>query len=183
MWPCPEPGCGYIGRLPEYLRIHARQHTGERPYACAVCGSAYTTRSARLHHARVHALPARISCARPGCGYETMHSRALARHGRAAGHAALACPVPACGALFLTTTTRAKHLRSPAHAGPGRTALCPICAPSLASPAAYREHLHGHLAASGRAAKAAALAARSAGSGAGGAASSPPPRGGEEATL
>ncbi|XP_077500080.1 uncharacterized protein LOC144110888 [Amblyomma americanum] len=46
--------CGYRCSSRSYMRIHARVHTGERPYRCDICPSAFTDPSNLNRHKRCH---------------------------------------------------------------------------------------------------------------------------------
>ena len=50
-------GCGYSAATRSKLVVHARTHTGERPFSCEVegCGYSAATRSRLAEHARTHA--------------------------------------------------------------------------------------------------------------------------------
>ncbi|XP_077550304.1 uncharacterized protein LOC144163282 isoform X2 [Haemaphysalis longicornis] len=46
--------CGYRCSSRSYMRIHARVHTGERPFRCDQCPSAFTDPSNLNRHKRCH---------------------------------------------------------------------------------------------------------------------------------
>ncbi|CAN8004271.1 unnamed protein product, partial [Ixodes hexagonus] len=49
---CPQ--CGYRSSSRSYMRIHARVHTGERPFRCQLCPSAFKDPSNLKRHRRCH---------------------------------------------------------------------------------------------------------------------------------
>ena len=142
---CEAPGCTYVARDACSLRQHARQHTGERPYACrAGCSAAFASRTAQLKHERVHAKPHSV-CPEPGCGYLAANSSAMVRHTRKMGHAAsVVCPFPNCAMRFKSYLALRMHKKRSPHAGEGGTSLCRTCGATFATVAEYVVHEKGH---------------------------------------
>ena len=61
---CEVQGCGYSTAKRSDLVVHARTHTGERPYSCEVEGCGYTAarRSDLVVHGRTHTGERPYSC-------------------------------------------------------------------------------------------------------------------------
>ena len=57
-FPCSH--CGKMLATPESLKIHEREHTGERPFKCSVCGIGFTSQGRMAQHERgVHGIAKR----------------------------------------------------------------------------------------------------------------------------
>jgi hypothetical protein len=124
----------------------APPRSGNRPFTCTLgpCTAAFASADALRKHARVHALPARLLCDEPGCGFATRTLRALYSHVREAGHAGVQCPLPNCTLRFKHVTSLNDHKSSGAHAGAGGQPLCKTCNCTFATVAEYREHCGLH---------------------------------------
>ncbi len=146
---CEAPGCTYASKETWQLRQHARQHTGERPFACraAGCTAAFASRNAQVKHELVHARP-HVVCPEPGCGFIAANSGVLMRHTRKLGHASaktrVQCPFANCGKLFASNLTLKNHKNGPAHAGEGGTPVCKTCGAAFATVPEYEVHVREH---------------------------------------
>jgi hypothetical protein len=127
------------------LRQHARQHTGERPFACrAGCSAVFASRSSLLKHEQVHAKP-HVVCPEPGCGFIAANATVLVRHARQVGHAAIVkCPFPNCDKTFTNHLALKMHRRGPAHSGEGGAPVCKMCGATFATVAEYTTHVRAH---------------------------------------
>ena len=145
MHACGSPGCAYVAKYPCLLRQHARQHTGERPYACrAGCSAAFASSTALLKHEVVHTKP-NITCPEPGCDFIAANSAMLVWHSRKLGHAAsVKCPFPNCDKVFASSISLRVHKKGPAHAGEGGTPLCKSCGSTFGTVAEYDIHWREH---------------------------------------
>ena len=79
---CEVEGCSYSTTNRSNFAVHARTHTGERPYSCEVegCGFTATTRGWLTEHTRTHTGERPFSCEAEGCGFIATTRSNLARH-------------------------------------------------------------------------------------------------------
>ncbi|XP_032891542.1 zinc finger protein ZFPM1 isoform X1 [Amblyraja radiata] len=64
---CPFPQCNKTCPSASSLEIHARSHSGERPFVCLICLSAFTTKANCERHLKVHTDTLNGVC--HGCGF------------------------------------------------------------------------------------------------------------------
>ena len=120
-WPCPE--CGRVLARASTLKIHLRQHSGDRPFRCPLCPKAFAQASSLDSHHRIHSKERPYSCT--VCHKTFVHSSAFKTHTRThTGERPHSCPVPNCGMAFSDISTLRKHAR--VHNGE-RPYLCDIC--------------------------------------------------------
>ena len=120
---CSCPVCGRsLARLTT-LKIHLRQHSGDRPFKCPLCPKAFAQKSLLNSHRRTHSGERPFSCSL--CHKRFAHSSGLKTHTRThTGERPHLCPVPNCGMAFSDSSTLSKHAR--VHNGK-RPYPCDIC--------------------------------------------------------
>jgi uncharacterized Zn-finger protein len=103
------------------LVVHARSHTGERPFSCTVAGCKFAAakRGDLAAHARTHTGERPFVCAERGCGFAAAQRGDLRVHSRThTGERPFSCRDSRCPFSATTSSGLAVHLRR-MHAGGG----------------------------------------------------------------
>ena len=120
---CSCPVCGRNLARSTTLKIHLRQHSGDRPFKCPLCPKSFAQKSLLTSHRRTHSGERPYSCTL--CQKTFAHSSALKTHTRThTGERPHLCPILNCGMAFSDSSTLSKHAR--VHSGE-RPYLCNIC--------------------------------------------------------
>ena len=64
--------CGRVLKTASNFLVHARSHTGAKPFKCFFCGKLFSSSSNRREHQRRHTKTKIHNCEQPGCG-KTYH--------------------------------------------------------------------------------------------------------------
>ncbi|ERE66869.1 replication initiator 1-like protein [Cricetulus griseus] len=159
--------CGRSFRLERFLRLHQRQHTGERPFACPECGKNFGKKTHLVAHSRVHSGERPFACEEcgrcfsqgshlaahrrdhaperpfvcPDCGKAFRHKPYLAAHRRIhTGEKPYVCPD--CGKAFSQKSNLVSHRRI--HTGE-RPYACPDCDRSFSQKSNLITHRKSHI--------------------------------------
>ncbi|XP_028391026.1 transcription factor che-1-like [Dendronephthya gigantea] len=105
------------------LKIHLRQHSGDKPFKCDLCPKSFAQTSSLKSHHRTHSGERPYTC--PRCYKTFVHSSALKTHVRThTGERPHRCPVPTCTMAFADSSSLSKHAR--VHSGK-RPYICDVC--------------------------------------------------------
>ena len=122
--PCGHLGCRYVAVSRSKLDAHARTHSGERPFACAVdgCGYAAAQKSKLIRHtSRIHHdnPPRLFPCTIAGCTHSAADKSDLEKHENThRGSQLFACAVAGCAFTSTARAWLARHSQTHALAQP-----------------------------------------------------------------
>ncbi|XP_042600113.1 zinc finger protein ZFPM1-like [Cyprinus carpio] len=132
---CPFPQCNKSCPSASSLEIHMRTHSGERPFVCLICLSAFTTKANCERHLKVHTDSLNGVC--HSCGFisttrDILYSHLVTSHMvcQPGSHSEVYSPKLAAGL-------------SPGDSG--IVLKCQVCGYSADTPALLQQHVHTHL--------------------------------------
>ncbi|KAM4573468.1 zinc finger protein ZFPM1 [Odontesthes bonariensis] len=139
---CPFPQCNKSCPSASSLEIHMRTHSGERPFVCLICLSAFTTKANCERHLKVHTDTLNGVC--HGCGFisttrDILYSHLVTSHMvcQPGSRSEVYSPGPGLPKLPLSTGL------SPGDSGV--VLKCQICGHNSDSPAQLQQHVRTHL--------------------------------------
>ncbi|KAL6107419.1 zfpm1 [Pungitius sinensis] len=139
---CPFPQCNKSCPSASSLEIHMRTHSGERPFVCLICLSAFTTKANCERHLKVHTDTLNGVC--HGCGFvsttrDILYSHLVTSHMvcQPGSHSEVYSPGPGLPKLPMSTGL------SPGDSGV--VLKCQVCGHNSDSPAQLQQHVRTHL--------------------------------------
>ncbi|TSK38528.1 Zinc finger protein ZFPM1 [Bagarius yarrelli] len=134
---CPFPQCNKSCPSASSLEIHMRTHSGERPFVCLICLSAFTTKANCERHLKVHTDTLNGVC--HGCGFisttrDILYSHLVTSH--------MVCQPGSRSEGYSPKLPLATGL-SPVESG--ILLKCQVCGFSADTPALLQQHVHTHL--------------------------------------
>ncbi|XP_067396323.1 zinc finger protein ZFPM1 isoform X2 [Emydura macquarii macquarii] len=142
---CPFPQCKKSCPSASSLEIHMRSHSGERPFVCLICLSAFTTKANCERHLKVHTDTLNGVC--HSCGFisttrDILYSHLVTNH--------MICQPGSKGEVYSPGPglPAAKPLTpGPSHPSGAPILKCGLCGFAADSPAGLQQHvaLHGPL--------------------------------------
>ncbi|KAL6479035.1 hypothetical protein MHYP_G00124680 [Metynnis hypsauchen] len=135
---CPFPQCKKSCPSASSLEIHMRTHSGERPFVCLICLSAFTTKANCERHLKVHTDTLNGVC--HGCGFVSTTRDILYSH--------LVTSHMVCQPGSRSEVYSPKLPLTSASLSPGDSGIllkCQVCGFSADTPALLQQHVHTHL--------------------------------------
>lgn len=139
---CPFPQCNKSCPSASSLEIHMRTHSGERPFVCLICLSAFTTKANCERHLKVHTDTVNGVCL--GCGFvsttrDILYSHLVTSHMvcQPGSRSEVYSPGPGLPKLPLSVGL------SPGDSGV--VLKCQVCGHNSDSPAQLQQHVRTHL--------------------------------------
>ncbi|XP_067091231.1 zinc finger protein ZFPM1 [Osmerus mordax] len=139
---CPFPQCNKSCPSASSLEIHMRTHSGERPFICLVCLSAFTTKANCERHLKVHTDGLNGVC--HGCGFisttrDILYSHLVTCH--------MVCQPGSRSEVYSPGPGLPKLPLAPG-LSPGDSGVvlkCQVCGHNADSPAQLHQHVRTHL--------------------------------------
>ncbi|KAL0968209.1 hypothetical protein UPYG_G00263860 [Umbra pygmaea] len=140
---CPFPQCNKSCPSASSLEIHMRTHSGERPFVCLICLSAFTTKANCERHLKVHTDTQNGVC--HGCGFvsttrDILYSHLVTSH--------MVCQPGSRSEVYSPGPGLPKLPLSTAGLSPGDSGVvlkCQVCGHITDSPAQLQQHVRTHL--------------------------------------
>ncbi|XP_066570069.1 zinc finger protein ZFPM1 isoform X2 [Amia ocellicauda] len=138
---CPFPHCSKSCPSASSLEIHMRTHSGERPFVCLICLSAFTTKANCERHLKVHTDTLNGIC--HGCGFisttrDILYSHLVTNHMvcQPGSKSEVCSPGPGLPVLPLATGLNPSET--------GAEMKCQMCAFLADSPTSLQQHMLTH---------------------------------------
>ncbi|XP_061891947.1 zinc finger protein ZFPM1 isoform X3 [Entelurus aequoreus] len=139
---CPFPQCNKSCPSASSLEIHMRTHSGERPFVCLICLSAFTTKANCERHLKVHTDTLNGVC--HGCGFvsttrDILYSHLVTSH--------MVCQ-PGSRSEVYSPGPGLPKLPSSVVLSPGDSGVvlkCQVCGHNSESPSQLQQHVQTHL--------------------------------------
>lgn len=135
--------CNKTFRDNTQLKVHARKHTGEKPFECNICSKKFTVNGNLNKHMRIHTGEKRFECS--DCGRKFTQFAHLEDHLKThSGEKPFVCSY--CQGAFKTKARLKKHEKSHTDGKPSKRAVsCPKCNITLKSNRQLATHLVTHV--------------------------------------